>query len=248
MAAIARTVAFLLSAYGGVACAASGRRLAELPPVAVQVLLSTTTEGGASATINVLPKDVAECPALAGNVRAEVNGRALILSDAGGWRRRKGGHRYCEPPRFEGAGIPLASDGRIRLRDDSTEFAIDAPEALRGVTVALVQPSDGVMRPGTSVRLVLTPSTGTVLHATVTFRPTNAATASFFAEYPAGTLPLSVTGVVLSLVVPANPPPSAGSLQVAATLARTVSRCQGPASCTVQTGVGGAVAARVSAS
>jgi len=250
MTVLLRTSAFLLSCYGAAACAAParGQQLGELPPIHVQVLLSTTTAGGASATLNILPKDPADCPALASNVRAEVNGRALLLSDAGGWRRRKGGQRYCEPPRFDGAGIPLGGDASVRLRDDGKEFAIDAPGGLRAATVALIQPGDGVMRAGARVQLALTPSIGAVSHATVSFRPTNAVTASFFAEYPAGALPLSVADGVLSFVVPANPPPGTGSLQVAATLARAVSRCQGPARCTVQTGVGSTVVARVGAS
>jgi hypothetical protein len=211
----------------------------------MQALLDVTPAAGASLGLNLLPPDASQCPKIADNVQATINGRALSLSDSGGWRSRKGGAMYCEPPRFDGAGIPLSGDATIVLHDATADFSATAPGALRAATITLVQPADGALHPGQSAQIQLSPHIGTATYARVSFVPTAASTSSFYVEYPGSGASLS--GDVVSFSVPAAAPQAAGSLQVTASLAVATTVCQGPASCAVQTGVFGTVAASVAA-
>ena len=220
-----------------------GQPLAKLPPVQVQALIDATPADGAALTLNLLPQDPAVCPKIADSVQATINGRALGLYDAGGTRQRKGGASYCEPPSFKGSGIPLAGDATIRLHDATGDFTVVAPGALRKATATLVQPSNGVLQPGQMGQIQLTPSIGTVTYATVSFVAASATTAAFYVEYPGKGASLS--GDTISFSVPTTAAAATGSVQTLASLDVAVSQCQGPAACTVQTGVGGTVPASV---
>jgi hypothetical protein len=222
-----------------------GQPLAQLPPVTVQVLINVSPSGGASAGVNLLPVDTTQCPKIGDDVKATIDGRALGLSETGGFRRRKGGDMYCEPPRFDGPGIPLSGDLTLELHDTSATWTVAAQGALRTAGVVWDQPADGAMVAGQRAAIRLQPTFGTITYARVGFVPTGASTSSFFVEYPGADALLSAGA--LSFSVPATAAAASGALHVSASIDVPASRCEGPSACKVQTGVDGTVAASVGA-
>ena len=230
-----------------VGCTAQpAQQLGQLPPVELQVLMSTrNVQSGANATINVLTLDPNTCFKLADSVEATINGHSLPLTDAGGTLSRKGGATYCEPPHFDGANLPLVGDATIQLHDSTAVFSAGAPAALSGVVAMMLQPIDGVMLSGQTVQIGLAPNIGTINHATDAYRPTSDGSLAFSGEYPSSAATLSVSGAGLSFAVPASTPAGAGTLEITATISIPVSSCLGPAACTVQMGMGSVLTASV---
>jgi len=168
MLMLVRAVGLLAGPALFVGCTAQpAQQLGQLPPVELQVLMSTrNVQSGANATINVLTLDPNKCFKLADSVEATINGHSLPLTDAGGTLSRKGGATYCEPPHFDGANLPLVGDATIQLHDSTAVFSAGAPAALSGVVAMMLQPIDGVMLSGQTVQIGLAPNIGTINHAT----------------------------------------------------------------------------------
>ena len=246
---VVRSLGLFFGAYGFLGCftGQAGQPLAKIPPVQVQALLSTTEPSGGTATLYIVPQDLTQCPKVADSTRADINGIALILSDSGGWRDRKGGFKYCAPPQFDGTGIPLTGDAMVRLHDSTATFELDAPGALLPMSLALVQPADGVLRPGAAAEIQITPTVGAITHASIGFLPTSASATSFSVEFPSSASNLSVSNSVLSFTVPSTTAPAVGSLKLSVSIAVTPSRCKGPAVCAAQTGGSGSIATSVTA-
>jgi hypothetical protein len=223
-----------------------GQPLAQLSPaVTVQVLINVSSTGGSTASVNVFPVDNTQCPKVGDDVTATLNGKGLGLAENGGFRRRKGGDMYCEPPRFEGSGITLSGDLTVVLHDASATWTVVSPGALRTVNAVWDQPANGAMVPGQRAAIRLQPSFGTITYARVGFVPTGASTSSFFVEYPGADALLSAGS--LSFSVSATAAASSGSLHVTAALDVPTSQCDGPSGCKIQTGVDSTIAASVGA-
>ena len=167
--------------------------------------MATTNPSGGSITLNMLPQDRSQCPKLADSVQADVNGQALRLAETGGWLSRKGGEKYCQPPSFEGSGLPLSGDAVIHVRDATATFELHAPGVLSAMTTTLVQPAGGALQPGATATVQLAPLVGTIVHALVVFVPAGASTASLQVEFPSDGSTLSVSNDRMSFNVPTGP-------------------------------------------
>jgi len=235
---MARALRLLFGACGTFGCFGNqaGQPLAKLPAVQLEALMATTNPSGGSITLNLLPADPSQCPKLADSVQADVNGQALRLAETGGWLSRKGGEKYCQPPSFEGSGLPLSGDAVIHVRDATATFELDAPGVLSAMSTTLVQPAGGALQPGAMATVQLAPLVGTIVHALVVFVPAGATTASLQVEFPSGGSTLSVSNDRMSFNVPTGTAPGAGTLQLSFSVAVSPTACQGPATCAAQTG------------
>src|SRR5215468_6252222 len=88
----ARRAGLVAGPWALLACSAQrAQPLDQLPPVSLQVLMTTRNVQGASVTFNILTQDANKCFKLADSVQADINGHALSLLDAGGSLSTKGG-------------------------------------------------------------------------------------------------------------------------------------------------------------
>jgi len=233
-----------------VGCADQGTKLGSLPPVNVDLYLSTTGGDGMSATsavgvamVNLVATDPTSCLTLSYDTVATFNGARLTLDESGGSSTTQSGTPYCIVDQYDANGITVGGDATLTLRDDTATFTVVAAGGFEPGTITLVAPSDGVLHLGqTEMQLAIPAGGRTVSYANVWFQVDGTDMASFGSELGAYRGP-TISGDTLSLSVPpllginGSGATGAGTLFANLQFADAVTTCDGPVGCSVFTGM-----------